>query len=486
MILALMALAVQIGFAQQKTVSGTVTDENGLPLPGATVIRSGTSSGTTTDFDGKYQMRVNTGDVLEISYVGYATQSVTVGASNSYNVGLQADSNLEEVVVVAYGTQKKESITGSVSVINADQIENATFSNPVKSLEGLVSGLRIIQASGQPGSDPIIRIRGFGSINADSSPLIVLDGVPYSGSLSSINPQDIESTTVLKGASSTSLYGNKASNGVLLITTKKGKKNRKPQITYENWAEAETYADIAMQVGSISNDVRHGFDEISLSETLWGAEVTATTSEVYSSFFSHTSLINDGYSGWNHFKTINSNLYDMIPNSDKRKAWFADQQYGANVIIVPGTWPHYNITPKYTSLKFIAHPGPGQFIGDYIYLRNTEFYLTKAEALARQNKDAEAQQVLFDLNTVRDENYVKSTKTGQALIDEILLYRRIELWGEGVTSFDMARLGIGLNRQDGRENLVIPGGDIVVAPLDSKMIFEIPQREIDGNPNINN
>ena len=176
----------------------------------------------------------------------------------------------------------------------------------------------------------------------------------------------------------------------------------------------------------------------------------------------------------------------MIPNSDKRKAWFADQQYGANVIIVPGTWPHYNITPKYTSLKFIAHPGPGQFIGDYIYLRNTEFYLTKAEALARQNKDAEAQQVLFDLNTVRDENYVKSTKTGQALIDEILLYRRIELWGEGVTSFDMARLGIGLNRQDGRENLVIPGGDIVVAPLDSKMIFEIPQREIDGNPNINN
>lgn len=201
MILALMALAVQIGFAQQKTVSGTVTDENGLPLPGATVIKSGTSSGTTTDFDGKYQMRVNTGDVLEISHVGYATQSVTVGTSNSYNVGLQADSNLEEVVVVAYGTQKKESITGSVSVINADQIENATFSNPVKSLEGLVSGLRIIQASGQPGSDPIIRIRGFGSINADSSPLIVLDGVPYSGSLSSINPQDIESTTVLKGAS---------------------------------------------------------------------------------------------------------------------------------------------------------------------------------------------------------------------------------------------------------------------------------------------
>lgn len=256
-------------------------------------------------------------------------------------------------------------------------------------------------------------------------------------------------------------------------------------LTYENWAEAETYADIAMQVGSISSDVLHGFDELSLSETLWGAEVTATTSRVYASFFSHTSQINDGYSGWNHFKTINSNLYDMIPDTDKRKEWFADQEYDPGTILIPGTWGHYNITPKYTSLKFIAQPGPGEFIGDYIYLRNTEFYLTKAEALARQNRDAEAQQVLFDLNTIRDDNYALSVNTGQDLIDEILVYRRIELWGEGVASFDMARNGVGLNRQDGRENLVIPGGDLVIPPLDDRMIYVIPQREVDGNPNIN-
>ncbi|MDA9985144.1 SusC/RagA family TonB-linked outer membrane protein, partial [Flavobacteriaceae bacterium] len=143
-------------------------------------------------------------------------------------------SELQEVVVTAYGTQKRESIAGAVSIINADQIENATYSNAAKSLEGLVSGLRVIQSSGQPGSDPIIRIRGFGSINADNSPLIVLDGVPYSGSLNSINPQDIESTSVLKDANSTSLYGNKASNGAILITTKKGAKNRKPQISIDS------------------------------------------------------------------------------------------------------------------------------------------------------------------------------------------------------------------------------------------------------------
>ena len=251
-------------------------------------------------------------------------------------------------------------------------------------------------------------------------------------------------------------------------------------LTYENWSEAEKYADIAMKVGSISSDVNHGFDELSLSEVIWGAEVTAATSEVYASFFSHMSQINDGYSGWNHFKTVNSNLFDFIPTTDTRRTWFADQQYAPGTVFFPGTWGHYNITPKYTSLKFISHPGPGVFIGDYIYLRNTEFYLTKAEALARQGKNGAAQQVLFDLNSVRDPNYTKSTNTGQALIDEILMYRRVELWGDGVSSFDMARLGVGLNRQDGRQNLVMPGADLVIPAMDDKMIYQIPLREIDA------
>ena len=257
-------------------------------------------------------------------------------------------------------------------------------------------------------------------------------------------------------------------------------------LTYKNWSEAEKYSDIAMKVGSISNEVLHGFDDILLSEVLWGADVTPATSEVYASFFAHSSQINDGYSGWNHFKTINSNLFDFIPDTDKRKKWFADQRYPADAVIIPNTWGHYRAIPKYSSLKFYAKPGPGEFIGDYIYLRNTEFYLTKAEALARQNRDVEAQQVLFDLNSIRDDNYVKSTKTGQALINDILMYRRVELWGEGVASFDMARNGIGLDRKDGRLNLVQPGADLVIPALDKRMIYAIPLSEIDANPNLNN
>jgi hypothetical protein len=251
-------------------------------------------------------------------------------------------------------------------------------------------------------------------------------------------------------------------------------------LTYENWSEAEKYAGIAMAAGSISDDVQHGFDELALSEVIWGSEVTAQTTEVYASFFSHMSQINDGYSGWNHFKEGNSNLYDMIPDTDKRKTWFADQDYGPGVILVPGTWTHYNETPKYTSLKFISEGGPGVFTGDYIYLRNTEFYLTKAEALARQSKDSDAQQVLFELNSLRDPSYTKSTKTGSDLVNEILVYRRIELWGDGVASFDMARNSIGLNRKDGRLNDVMPGADLVIPALDIKMIYQIPLAEVDA------
>ena len=253
-------------------------------------------------------------------------------------------------------------------------------------------------------------------------------------------------------------------------------------LTYEDWANAEKYADEAAQAGTISEDVLHGFDELSLSEVIWGAQVTDTTTEVYASFFSHMSQINDGYSGWNHFKLGNSNLVDAIPDTDKRKGWFSDDDYGPGVILVPDTWGHYNITPKYTSLKFIAEPGPGVFIGDYIYLRNTEFILTKAEALARQSNDAAAADALYELNSVRDPSYVKSTKTGQDLIDEILLYRRIELWGDGVSFFDMARLGVGLNRNDGRVNRVQDGegGTLVIPALDDKMIYPIPQAETDA------
>ncbi len=221
----LLVLVAQITFAQERVVSGIVSDNTGMPLPGVSVLVKGTKSGTQTDFDGKFSIKATSSQVLVISFIGMKTEEVSA-SSTKITVKMQDDSQKLEEVVVAYGSQSKASLTGSTSVISGKQIENLTFSNAAQGLEGLAAGLRIIQGSGQPGADPVIRIRGFGSINGDSAPLIVLDGVPYSGGLSSINPQDIASTTVLKDASSTSLYGNKASNGVLLITTKKGSKSK--------------------------------------------------------------------------------------------------------------------------------------------------------------------------------------------------------------------------------------------------------------------
>jgi len=214
----------------QNMVSGTVTDATG-PLPGVTILIQGTTRGTQTDFNGKYQIAANKGDVLVFSYVGMKARSITVGDSNTLNVVLQEDANLlEEVIVVAYGTAKKGDFTGSATQIGSGDIELRPISNVSTALEGSSAGVAASMTSGQPGSSQDIRIRGFGSFTASSSPLYVVDGIPFNGSINSINPADIESLTILKDASSTALYGNKAANGVVMITTKRGK-NKKGQFS---------------------------------------------------------------------------------------------------------------------------------------------------------------------------------------------------------------------------------------------------------------
>lgn len=225
----ILVLAVQLTYAQKKTVTGTVTDDSG-PLPGVSILIKGTSMGTETDFDGNYSIQVNTGDILVFSFVGMATQEKTVGSSNTIDVVLTADNLLDEVMVVAYGTTKKSDFTGSAAQINSDDLAKITMSNPTSAIEGSAAGVTATFGSGQPGSGQNIRIRGFGSFSASSSPLYVVDGVPFTGSINSINPNDIESLTILKDASSTALYGNKAANGVVMITTKKGK-NRKGEFS---------------------------------------------------------------------------------------------------------------------------------------------------------------------------------------------------------------------------------------------------------------
>ena len=217
-------LITQLSFAQQKTVSGNVTDADGLPLPGATVLIENTSRGVATDFDGNFSIKATSGEILVISYVGYTDIKIPIGANVVYNVLMQNDNQLEEVIVTAYGTSTKEAFTGSADVINATDLALRNVTSPITAIEGRATGVQFISASGQPGSSPEIVIRGVGTLNGSSDPLFIVDGMQYEGALNTINQEDIESFTVLKDAASTSLYGARAANGVVLITTKSGRK----------------------------------------------------------------------------------------------------------------------------------------------------------------------------------------------------------------------------------------------------------------------
>lgn len=223
--LCLLLISIQ-AMAQNKTVTGKVTDEkDGTPVVGVSVSVPGVT-GTVTGADGSFRIVVpNSAKTIEFSYVGFATQRLNIGTT--MNVSLKReDANLDEVVVVAYGTAKKETLTGSVGQIKAADYAKRPLSNVTAAIEGAIPGVVTSTANGQPGSGISIRVRGFGSINATSDPLFVVDGVPYIGGTSNINPDDVESTTILKDAAATALYGSRAANGVVMITTKKGKKGR--------------------------------------------------------------------------------------------------------------------------------------------------------------------------------------------------------------------------------------------------------------------
>lgn len=217
----------------QSTISGTVSEsENGFPLPGVNVIISGSSSGTTTDFYGKYQLTANNGDVLVFSYVGYTSQEVIFAGQAVLDVQLSEDASaLDEIVLIGYGGVKKEDLTGAVDLITAKDFNQGPIVSAQQLISGKIAGVSVTSGSGAPGDGQTIRIRGNGSLGLSSNPLIVLDGIPLNdggvgGSrnpLNLINPNDIESMVVLKDASATAIYGSRGANGVIIITSKKGK-----------------------------------------------------------------------------------------------------------------------------------------------------------------------------------------------------------------------------------------------------------------------
>jgi len=199
--------------------------DDGLGLPGVSVVIKGTTTGTSTDIDGAFSIKANEGDILIFSFMGMVTQEFKVVNIESIQIQLKSDAlQVDEVMVVAYGTAKKSTFTGSVAGVSEEKMEKIQASDPAKALAGNVAGVRVVSTSGAPGSSASIRIRGIGSINASSSPLIIVDGAPYSGSLNSISTSDIKSMNVLKDAASAALYGARGANGVVIITTKSAKK----------------------------------------------------------------------------------------------------------------------------------------------------------------------------------------------------------------------------------------------------------------------
>jgi TonB-linked SusC/RagA family outer membrane protein len=228
-------------FAQQRTITGTVTDDTNKPLSGVSVIVKGTNRGTTTNEAGMYSISAETGETLDFSTVGYTLNSVKVGQGSSVSIQLvSAVVNVDEVVVVGYGTQKRSSLTGAVSSVSPKRLNELPVPGIDQALQGRVSGLSITN-NGSPGMAPIIQIRGVSSITNATEPLYVIDGFP-TGNLSSFDARDVESLEVLKDASAAAIYGSRGSNGVIIITTKKGKKDSRPSVSLDSYVGIQSPA----------------------------------------------------------------------------------------------------------------------------------------------------------------------------------------------------------------------------------------------------
>ncbi len=293
----MLALVVQLTFAQENTVTGTVSDNMG-PVPGVNIIVQGTTTGTQTDFDGNYSLDIDSSDaVLVFSFIGYGTQNIPVNGQTNINVVLAEDaSQLDEVIIIGYGQTTKTDATGAVDAISDRDFTAVNASNPSQLIRGKVSGVQVTQASGEPGGAISIRVRGNTSLRSGNEPLIVVDGIPLGGGgvsgggadgtlgtstarnpLNFINQNDIESINILKDASSTAIYGSRGANGVILITTKKGKAG-KPKIEYGT----------SVGFSKITNEIEL------MSSSQYASQATANGNP----------LLDHGGSGYNYVDTI--------------------------------------------------------------------------------------------------------------------------------------------------------------------------------------
>ncbi|MDO3694803.1 SusC/RagA family TonB-linked outer membrane protein [Wenyingzhuangia sp. chi5] len=354
----MIALTTQFSFAQTKTISGTVSDDSG-PLPGATVMIKGSSAGTLTDFDGLYNINAKEGDILQFSYVGMETVEKTVGTSSIINTTLKGNiESLDEVVITALGISKKERGLGvSVGEVDNESLTRARSTSPIEALSGKVSGLKITQQSGTPGGSSSVIIRGATSLSGSNQPIFVIDGMPISNQsfnqdditggvdggnrAGDLNPDDIESVSVLKGASASALYGARAKNGAIIITTKKGNKNSGLKID----VNSSLRFDSPLKLPEYQNEYAQGtsgtYDKDAVNG--WGPKISDVANQTFTDFkgddvtlsakpnnvkdFFNTGItkINSvAFSGGDtksdyRFSYTNSNVEGIVPNSNYKK-----------------------------------------------------------------------------------------------------------------------------------------------------------------------
>lgn len=322
-----LVFVVQLTFAQQKTVTGTVVDQDGLPLPGVNIVVKGTQTGTQTDFDGNYSINVSSSDVLVFSFVGYVTNERRVGDAMRIDATLSADAaELQEVIVMGYAAKRKDDMTGSAVQLGSDQLEQVPVASVDQALQGKVAGLSITSASGTPGSTTDIRIRGRSSITAGNEPLYVIDGVPMttgnqaaagSGSslsaLAFLNSNDVQSITVLKDASATAAYGARGANGVIVITTKSGKAGK----TSINFSSSYGFTNPAIDGPQVLTAAQREelFYEGVQNTFLGGISMTTDEARAWEAE-NRNSSYGRAYRAWNEAGRPEANWGDAVRNFD--------------------------------------------------------------------------------------------------------------------------------------------------------------------------
>lgn len=277
-LLLLLCLIPLCSIAQNIMVKGIVKDNFGEPVIGANVTEKGTTNGMITDLDGNFSLTVQKNATLVISYIGYVTQEIAIKGNTNLNITLKEDSKaLEEVLVIGYGTARKSDVTGSIASVGGDKLQEMPSTNITYALQNRVAGVDMTQTSSQPGATMQIRIRGTRSLTASNDPLVVLDGIPFMGNLSDINPGDIKSMDILKDASSTAIYGSRGANGVILITTNRGAQGTPAKFTYNGYVGAKSvfskypmmdgpkYAEMRKYAGKFENSL----DESDDTNTDW-------------------------------------------------------------------------------------------------------------------------------------------------------------------------------------------------------------------------